>query len=197
MTDSIDQFIRRSNDGQDVESQGEFSISVSRALEKMSRFQLENPEDYLIKILQAGFRLQAEVMNVKIGPSWEEVRFAFPYQPDVTADNLARIAAQPLTDMESAASHLAIALAANAGKQVRWELSPGHYLEWKNERVTCLTADLPKQNMEARFSVHQRGLISGLLSLVLRGRHHKNVYDACRYSPLHVRVGGGADPKRR
>ena len=53
-------------DGQ-LDSQGQFTLALAQAREKLAKFLLKSPQDYLLKLIQAGVAAGAQRLELKTG----------------------------------------------------------------------------------------------------------------------------------
>ena len=96
MSLSLDKILQQAHSEGRLDSEGAFTISLDRALEKMARHTLERPSAWILKAVQAAVGLGASVLNGRVtrgwtsleirfeqgGPSWNQVRNAVS-QPEL------------------------------------------------------------------------------------------------------------------
>ena len=61
----MDKFLRESSHAGQWDSQGEFQVSVARALTKLAEYALSRPEQWILKMVQAAVAGEARKLEVR------------------------------------------------------------------------------------------------------------------------------------
>lgn len=78
-----------------MDSSGRFTIDWSRAQVKLGRFQLAHPAGYLLKLVQAGVRLQASQIRIEV--KRDRVRLEF-FEVDLGCSEVFELFSRPLSE---------------------------------------------------------------------------------------------------
>lgn len=114
MSESLEQFLNASREAGETHSEGTFTIDFAKAREKMAKFQLSNPQEFVLKIVMAAYAAGASELAVVTGA---KTGFILRDWPDgLTLDSLAnRLCADTILSGEEPMDHLAVAVNALLG----------------------------------------------------------------------------------
>ena len=185
----LDDFLDQARSAGRTESEGAFTVELTRALERLGQFQLAQPGLYLAKLMQVAHCLEARAIRFRLTPWKAEVVFRPESDQPLAITDLAEALAGRREWTSPAARHLGVALRAASGPQtggLAWQfgdsslkLRPGP-IEWSQGQARG----------QARF-LHQRG---GLLSLLsgqkFYASEHATVYERGRYSTMAIALDG-------
>lgn len=134
----MDKFLSESQaQGVTQEGVGEFTLSLSEALRKLSEATLPSPEDWILKLVQAAVASGADEFVVKLLTWHTEVRFAPP--SDWTGERVLAAMGDPRGSGDAALDHLVIGLRALAVQAKRpFRLNFGHEgrsLVWDGDKA--------------------------------------------------------------
>lgn len=114
VTDPLENFLSASRQAGQTDSEGTFTIDFAKAREKMARFQLANPQEFVLKIVMAACAAGAGGLDVRTGTRTGFILRDWP--DELTIDSLARrLCADTILSGEHALDHLAVAVNALLG----------------------------------------------------------------------------------
>lgn len=155
-----------------LDSEGGFTLDLSRAADKLAKFALPSHSHYLLKIIQVAHHLQADEVSVRIEKFRTVVRFRAPLGGSITdSDAIYRAFVDPLEIKDPLMFDLVSGLmgtVTDENLETLWSFSEGH----SGRRVFI--------NRERRFSIQDFKL-----SHPLEEDQHPNAYTL---SVLHPRT---------
>lgn len=177
MHSDLNRFLQGEHSEGRLDSEGTFTVSLDRALEKVARYSLERPGAWILKIVQAAVGLGATRLNGRVlrgwvnleirfereGPSWRLVRDAIA-QPELETDS-------PLNDLSVGLW----SLAQGAGRRFQLEATaagPGGLAEYPSlgwsgsELVVNNKGPVDSPCREFRITINRPS--TGMLSRVAR-----------------------------
>lgn len=114
----LSSFIEQQRAAGSYESAGAFTLSIEKARDKLSSFSFINPEDYLLKLVQAAVSLGVEKLNVQL--LQRTVLLYFETSSDnstVCVEAVARALTSPLDESNPARAYLTLAMCAVADQE--------------------------------------------------------------------------------
>ena len=168
---AVEDFLNNQASEGTLDSEGAFTLDLSRAADKLAKFALPSHSHYLLKIVQVAHHLQADEVKVKIEKFRTVVRFRAPRAGSITdSDAIYKAFADPLEIQDPVMFDLVSGLMGTVTEEnleTLWSFSEGH----SGRRVFI--------NRERRFSIQDFKL-----SRPLEEDQHPNAYTL---SVLHPR----------
>ncbi|MGE0489246.1 MAG: hypothetical protein AB7S38_08530 [Vulcanimicrobiota bacterium] len=182
----LEDFLDQARTAGRTESEGVFTVELTRALERLGQFQLAQPGLYLAKVLQVAHCLQASSIRFRLTPWRAEAVFRPESDQRLPILELAEALAGRRDWNSPAARHLGAALRAASGPGLRWELGdsflklrPGP-IEWTQGQTSG----------QARFLHRRGGLLAMLGGLRSYASEHATIYERGRYSTIPIGLDG-------
>ncbi len=114
----LSSFIEQQRAAGSYESAGAFTLSIEKARDKLRSFSLINPEDYLLKLVQAAVSLGVEALNVQLLQRTVLLYFETPEDDStVSVEAVARALTSPLDESNPARAYLTLAMCAVVGQE--------------------------------------------------------------------------------
>lgn len=191
MADSVEQFLEQSDGGGVRDSEGAFTVDVARALEKLQAFQLANPGDYLLKVVQAAAALGAPEITFKVGLKAVKASFALNQLEAPVPESIAHSLAGRGEWESEAARHIGIALRAGIGAGFQksiFRLGPDHFLSLSPGDAHCQGT---RQATGEKVDIHflRGGLLRSLRGLLF-SQEHSILYERVRFASFGVKLDG-------
>lgn len=186
---NLDDFLDQARTAGRTESEGVFTVELTRALERLGQFQLAQPGLYLAKVLQVAHCLKASSIRFRLTPWRAEAVFTPESEQSLPIVELAEALAGRRDWTSPAARHLGAALRAASGPQssgLRWQCGDS-VLKLKPDPIEWSQGQAPG---EARFVHHRGGLLAMLSGQKFYASEHATVYERGRYSTIPIRLDG-------
>ncbi|MCA9793196.1 MAG: hypothetical protein KC910_15410 [Candidatus Eremiobacteraeota bacterium] len=180
----------QTSDGGKVESSGRFTIDFRKAREKLARFQLARPTDYLLKLMQAAVLAGCREVQVSLQ---EELVIQLPGWSKSDLEQVAEGLCNPLgSDAFTPTGCLLVALNAALAQGGRGYL----FLTDADGQSKALTVDAHEMKLEPLLTIHKSPYMEIRLNLPKRdrGAELEALQTRCRYLPLPILIDGAVMP---
>jgi hypothetical protein len=142
------------------DSEGQFTVDLSKASEKVAAFALPSESHYILKVIQVAHRLRADVIQVQIGRFRTTLHFELDRTPSFDMDLLYRAVSDPLSMQDLLLRDLVAALygtlhKGNSETTWSWERDGvgDRLVIDRDRRVVCQRFEADCQSTRFSFSV--------------------------------------------
>ena len=173
-----------------LDSQGEFTIELSKAWEKLGSFQLPFAEAWVLKLVQAAVSTEGCLLEIR--QSREETAFHFRSTPHWNHEQLEAAVFEVATRGATPVGHLALAVRALALKKTRpfsITYANGESWAWTGKNFAPLTSVEPASTTVVRVTNYLFGQSTSLLSLG-RTQSSKMRAEIVKTLSEHCHLGG-------
>ncbi|MBS2036925.1 hypothetical protein JST97_18185 [bacterium] len=200
-----------------LQSSGSFTVDLSRAKDKLARFQFEDPFYYILKLVQAAVAGDAQEFSVNSGTSEVAVAILGLGFSRLQMENLFYcLVGEGQSDAAPALRHFAMGVNAavstraseitvqtfdgQAGVEVRWSKKGQTSVGWAPARPFAQTRFLMKRTAADMLSDIGAKLASRDLFSMFSGdrkgmdREQGLIYDHCAFSPMPISINGRPCP---
>lgn len=127
---SLDSFLQEQKSEGKVDSEGQFTLDLSRAADKLAAFALPSEAHYLLKMVQVAHHLRADEIRVTVERFRTVVRFRAPSGGSITdSESIFRAFSDPLNIQDKILKDLIPALLGTISEhnlETLWSYSQGH-----------------------------------------------------------------------
>ncbi|MBI3930335.1 MAG: hypothetical protein HY319_32665 [Armatimonadetes bacterium] len=189
----LDDFLEEQKGLGKRESEGAFTLDLTRAQFKLGQYQSADPAFFLLKLVQAGVLAGARSIDIKL-LRWDvQVDLHGLGEGLESADRLLELLRNPLSEEESAARHLALALLSATSRKpafLHWVFQhpAGGYAVDSAGGQSRLCRLYPSPRTTARFLFREGA--NPVAAAQHRAVLHQAVSHRCRYSTTEIRMDG-------
>lgn len=201
----------------ELDSSGSFTLDISQAAPKLAKFQLSDPFQYVLKLVQAAVSGQAERFELRSGSTEVQCTMhGVAFEPHQLANLLYYLIQDDQTRVDPALKHLAMGVNAAVGTraweivlrsfngergcEVRWTRECNRLSEWKpKDRLRQTHFSMQRVSGDVLSELYQKVASRDFMGMFTGDRQSMDreqalTYDACAFSPIPVVLNGQSIP---
>jgi hypothetical protein len=201
----------------ELDSSGQFTLDISQAAPKLAKFQLNDPFQYVLKLVQAAVCARAERFELRSGSTEVQCTFwGVAFRTEQLGNLLYYLLQDDQSQVDPALRHLAMGVNAavgtraseimlrtwdgRRGSEVAWTRERNRIKEWRPSQGGVQTVFAMKRTPGDFFSeVYQKVASRDLMGMMSGDRQAMDaeqglVYDQCAFTPIQITINGTQVP---